>query len=277
MTTKNSPITHYKYLMGLYRNRLVTKKKRGEFYETTEHDICKEHEQKQYKKILKSIKAAKPDINIKNLRVSEKRWQELYYFNPFRIIPCHEATLVGIEAFKLRLKDMHMFTVIEGKHETNNKDFQLDLEKIKRKYRLGLKGYNYIGMIELAYFKNAEHDGGELIAPHFQGIMWGELTRKDKKALNKKFSGGRNQATGFYSRKVYNLAGAVSYMHKLPVYGYKLKKKGSYAHTAEYLKNARLYFLYKQLKDLKFADMFVSGGEGVALRDTIISQLKDKS
>jgi len=167
-----------------------------------------------------------------------------------------------------------MFTFIIGNHETNNSNFNLNLDDIKNDYKHGLKGCHFIGMIELAYFKNIVHDGGELIAPHLQGIMWTNLTRANKENINNIFVGGRNGAIPYYSRKVKNIIGAVSYMHKLPVHGYMLRDKRSYAHTSEYLSLPRQYFLHDKLREIKFANMLVAGGEGVVLRNSILNHLK---
>jgi hypothetical protein len=84
----------------------------------------------------------------------------------------------------------------------------------------GLRGLNYIGMIEFAWFVDRSWRGDELlIAPHFQGVVW-DVSEPRLAAARRCFSGGLDGTVPLLCRRVDDLAGALSYAVKAPCYGY---------------------------------------------------------
>jgi len=222
-------------------------------------------------------------------------WRELQFMNPHRIIPCQEATLRALEAYQIPMRDVSAFTVIDRTLETSNTIFQReaieletsdnnvdrDFDLIKKKFQHGLRGYNYIAVMEFAIFdketyedKNAPENDGWLIAPHLQGLIWkdGGLLKEDIKHLRSMFRvGGRWNAKGFKRDRVYDITGSVSYMHKLPLFAYT----NTYRHTSKPLPQNIGYLMFQRLKHLPFEKLFISGGEGKNIRTVTLNYLKD--
>ncbi len=289
----NINLSNYHRLVKLYKERKFRVKSGTGKIKTTGLALAEKQKDKNDKKLRNAIvKNIKNPVKLLQL-ISENTCADLNYFNPHRVIPCNLAILKAMEAHKIRLKDAYMFTIIEGKHETSNlvfdaKSAAFNLEVIKQDFKDKLDGMNFIAMVEFAYFieqkkhgkiiQKARHtDGGELISPHLQGILWSnELTKKKKIQLNEAFSGGRNEADGFYAEKMHNIIGAVGYMTKLPTTGYKLRdKRETYKHTGTYLQQPRMFCLFNRLRHYDFDDMLVSGGEGNAVKDSILQYLRN--
>jgi hypothetical protein len=227
--------------------------------------------------------------------ISKENWPKLQFMNPHRIIPCQEATLRALEAYKIPLKGVSAFTVIEGSHETSdtvfirdaatlnaseNHTLDIHFEGIKNDFQVGLRGFNYIAVMEFAIFEEEEfrdikrpNDKGWLISPHLQGVIWkdGGITKKDLEDFKPKFSGGRWGATGFDHEPVWDISGSVSYMHKLPLFAYS----NTYRHTSKALTQDTAYIMFDRLKYVDFEKIFISGGEGKNIRSVALNYLKE--
>ncbi len=224
--------------------------------------------------------------------IAKSNWQELMFMNPERIIPCQEATLRALEAYRIPLKGMSAMTVIDRGHEQSSVSFQKEavllkqgnanidasFSWIKKEFQKWLRGFNYIGVIEFAIFRKepfneTDFDDGFLIAPHLQGLIWRDegITSDVVREFNKKkFSGGRFNAVGFKHEPVWDVTGSVSYMHKLPLFAYDF----SYKHTSEGMSQDIAYLMFERLKHVSFEDMFISGGEGQNVRAVVLNYLK---
>ena len=122
--------------------------------------------------------------------------------------------------------DLRMITLINGAWHFGEASWDFDLNRIKRQIRAILAGYNYVVAIEFAPFRNhvMADNTGRIIAPHLQGLIWGETPglRARCAQLVPGLGGAdplhlltiREAAGGF--------AGAVGYMVKPPHHGYRL-------------------------------------------------------
>lgn len=290
----NINLSNYHKLATLYNERKfrVNSGKKGKS-KTTGLALAEKQKAKNITKLRNAIKknAKNPEKLLQY--IAENTCTDLNYFNPHRVIPCSLALLKAMEAHKVRLKDAYMITIIEKKHETSNlifdaRDAAFDLDAIKQNFIEGLDGLNFLATVEFAYFieqkkhgkiiqKVRHTDGGELIAPHMQGILWSDqLTTKKKKQLNEVFSGGRNEADGFYAVKIDNIPGAVGYMTKLPTTGYRIRDiEETYEHTGTYLQQPKMFCLFNRLRRYTFDDMLVSGGDGDAVREIALHYLRN--
>lgn len=224
--------------------------------------------------------------------IAKKNWRELMFMNPWRIVPCQEATLRALEAYRIPLEGMSAFTVIDRALETSSVKFKKEadllrnggdsvdvtFDAIKKKFQDGLRGYNYIGTIEFAiftkeFFNGVDFEDGYLIAPHLQGLIWkdGGLTKEDTKRLNQKsvFSGGRFNAKGVKHDKVWDVTGSASYMHKLPLFSYL----NTYRHTSAGVSQDTVFMMFDRLKHISFEAMFISGGEGQKIKAVVLNYL----
>jgi hypothetical protein len=124
--------------------------------------------------------------------------------------------------------------------------------------------------IEFACLRNhvMANDTGRIIAPHVQGLIWGETPglRARCAQLGAGLAGAdplrllaiREAAGGF--------AGAVGYMVKTPHHGYRLyqDRYGCLHHRGEKLALKRHHRLFTHLLPYDYPDLVLSGGEGVA-------------
>lgn len=226
--------------------------------------------------------------------IAKDNWQELQFMNPYRILPTQEATLRALEAYRIPLKGMSAFTVIDRTLETSNTIFEKEAEAlksegnsvdiyfdvVKKKFQKGLLGYNYIAVIEFAIFEGEKYDdkenpenNGWMIAPHLQGMIWkdGGLTKQDMQHFKEAFAGGRWRARGFKHELVYDITGSVSYMHKLPLFSYEK----TYRHNNTPISQNTAYLTFQRLKNIPFKELFISGGEGQNVKTVTLNYLKE--
>ena len=168
------------------------------------------------------------------------------------------------------LSDMRTLTVIDQRWFTTRKDWDFDLDAIKRRLWAGLRGLNYFGMIEFAWFADRGwHDGERLIAPHFQGVVW-DISEPRLAGARRRFSGGLDGTVPIWCRQVDNLAGALSYAVKAPCYGYSAGRPlpdQPPKRRSRRLSLALHYFFLTQLGltqlgGYSFPDLTVAGGHG---------------
>lgn len=204
--------------------------------------------------------------------LSSRRRYELQYMNPFAALPW----TLGLEKALNPYLDNHaqafMITAIHDQWHTNDCSWSIDPKSIRRDIWHGLRGINYVGMVEFALFQNVAFGHGRLVAPHFQGIAWGEnLDARSTRKSRKFFRGGLNGSNGLWVKKITNKFGALSYAVKLPAYGYRLIKRrsGTFGHSSTRLYLPSHYQLFTHLGQFTLPDLAISGGEGAnVLRST---------
>jgi hypothetical protein len=167
----------------------------------------------------------------------------------------------------LDFSGIHMLTVIHEPWFTSRRAWKFDPEAIKRALWNGLRGLNYWGMIEFAWFCNrsmAEYPGHPLIAPHFQGVVW-DIDDRVLDTARRRFSGGLDGTHPLWCQRVTDLAGALSYAVKAPSYGYSAGRPRPGRTPVRWSRKLTLplhYFFFSQLGELRFSDLTVAGGSG---------------
>ncbi|MCK5778778.1 MAG: hypothetical protein KAH11_08305 [Rhodospirillales bacterium] len=165
-------------------------------------------------------------------------------------------------------EDAGTVTAVHAPWNTNVKECSIDVDGIRRRIWQGLRGFNYIGLIEFAVFDNVREGNGKLLAPHFQGILWNvEITKDDASRAYRTFDGGMDGTHGLWVEKLTNFFGALSYAVKLPAYGYRRIqcRDGSFAHDTCKLYLSTHYRLFEHLRHLSLPQLTVAGGEGAAV------------
>ena len=207
--------------------------------------------------------------------ISHRRALELRYMNPHaRPIWQHYLRKAfgdwGVET----APDVRMITLINDLWHFDERTWDFDLDRMKRQIRSLLAGCNYVVSIEFAYFCNhlLAVGSGQVVAPHVQGLIWGETPglRERCAQLVPGLAGAdplhllaiREAAGGF--------AGAVGYMVKPPYHGYSVWKdmRGRIHHQGKALALKRHHYLFTHLLPYDYPDLFLSGGEGVAVLRT---------
>ena len=112
-----------------------------------------------------------------------------------------------------------------------------------------------------------------MIAPHLQGLIWkdGGLTREEVRHFNTRFLCGRWGTKGFKHDLVYDVMGSAAYMHKLPLFSYSK----TYRHSSKELSQDTAFVMFQRLKNIKFEQLFISGGEGQKVRTVVLNYLED--
>lgn len=276
MSIDNQNTKSPEILWRIHRERILRK------FGVSQYKKSKEVAQKCEKKLLTAIETHGNIKSRKHSKLHKDEWGSLCYMNPYSHIPLVEVLLSTIESYAIPTTSMHMITVIEKNWETNSVKFEFNARKITKELRKGLKGLNYIGLIEFAYFRKKD-----LIAPHFHGLIWGELTKDREDQLNALFSGGRKGAKGFVAKKVYNLVGALAYCTKPLYHGYKMPQSDDedsdtgYQRQTDYITLDKHYILYSHLEKYTYKELCVCGGKnGNSVKKRLfntLNRIKDHS
>ena len=203
-------------------------------------------------------------------RISPRAAGEYSYMNPAaRVRWLQDVFTVFAESADdsaVDFSDMRTLTVIDQRWFTTREQWDFDLDAIKRRLWAGLRGLNYFGMIEFAWFADRSWQGNErLIAPHFQGVVW-DISEPRLAAARRRFTGGLDGTVPLWCRQVDNLAGALSYAIKAPCYGYSAGRPlpdRPPKRRSRRLSLALHYFFLTQLGGYCFPDLAVAGGRGV--------------
>ena len=199
------------------------------------------------------------------LSISLPKKRDLNYMNPWSRSLWVKYLNEAFECVSPIMANPRMITAIHHPWHTDDRSWELDVRRIKRKIWKELRGLSYIGMIEFAYFTNIRQGHGRLITPHFQGILFNEMDRSKSDQVHAGFAGGIFGAVGFYQRKISNFLGALNYSVKQPAYGNEVfqRKDGSFGRYSKKLWLTQHYKLYRHLNHFSFPDLTMSAGEGV--------------
>jgi hypothetical protein len=199
-------------------------------------------------------------------RISPRAAGEYSYMNPAARVLWLRNIFTAFEQSAVDLSDARTLTLIDQRWFTTREHWNFDLDAIKRRLWAGLRGLNYIGMIEFAWFVDRGWRGDELlIAPHFQGVVW-DVSEPRLAAARRRFSGGLDGTVPLWCRRVDDLAGALSYAVKAPCYGYSAgrpRPDRPPKRCSRRLTLAMHYFFFTRLGDYSFPALAVAGGRGV--------------
>ena len=194
--------------------------------------------------------------------------------------------------------DIFTITILDKRWHFGERRWNFAPGKIEYQVRRGLKGLNYLVMIEFEVFGNlryfeplpstgnawqlepggvipphlqwlmSEHrqrDEGRLIAPHIQGLLWGQRPSRRQRA---QFAGGIFDAPGIKLMPLTNFAGAVRYMVKPPYMGQLLQLRPAGRRVRYPWARMPLllhHLLFCNLYDYSYADLTFASGEGSAI------------
>lgn len=125
-------------------------------------------------------------------------------------------------------QDVWAITVLDRNWHFGERLWKFAPGKIEYQVRRAFKGLNYLVMIEFEVFGNVHHldeirdpvvrhrDQGRLIAPHIQGLIWGQPPSRRQRA---QFVGGVFNAPAVRLEKLTYFPGALRYMIKPPYKG----------------------------------------------------------
>lgn len=127
------------------------------------------------------------------------------------------------------LHDLHMITIIDKRWHFGKREWRFAQKRMEYQLRRALKGLNYLVIIEFEVFRNVRHlnklpagsvaaheDHGCVIAPHFQGFIWG---KRPSRRQRRQFAGGLFNAPGVKAIRVEDFLGALRYTGKPPYRG----------------------------------------------------------
>lgn len=156
-------------------------------------------------------------------RFSRENAGNLAYLNPWSDEMWQNYLYRGLVLRGARYRSPVAVTAIHPPWNTNTSSPRFNLAEIRGEVEEAFSGLSYLVMIEFAVFRNVSHGGGRLIAPHIQGLVFGDIDNGRLAKLRKRFGGGMDGAHGLWLEKVTDLAGAVRYLVKPPVCGYSRK------------------------------------------------------
>ena len=173
-----------------------------------------------------------------------------------------------------RRSDIYPTTIIDNDWHFGERQWDFSPGKIQHQVRRAFKGLNYLVMIEFAIFGNVRYhkeinagasrirDQGRLIAPHVQGLIWGERPSREQRA---QFAGGIFGTHGTTLRTLTDFAGAVRYMVKPPYRGELVhpRRGGGYIRYP-WAKMPLLlhHLLFRNLYKFSYPDLTFASGEG---------------
>jgi len=187
----------------------------------------------------------------------------------------HEALLeAGID----QCQDLSTITILDKRWHFGRDHWNFAPGRIEYQVRRGLKGQNYIVVIEFEVFRNVRHhadpapgslaayaDHGITIAPHIQSLVWGgEVSRR----IRANFAGGIFGAPAIKVMKVYDFPGALRYMGKPPCSGRSVfpSKAGGYRRRSWPDMSLTLHhLLLSHLHPFRWPDLTFASGEGSAV------------
>jgi hypothetical protein len=206
-----------------------------------------------------------PPLRRELARIAPRTAGEYSYMNPAARVLWLQDIFTAFDAAAVDLSAARTLTVIDRRWFTTRKRWDFDVAAIKRVLWAGLRGLNYFGMLEFAWFADRTWDGERLIAPHFQGVVW-DITEPVLTGARRRFSDGLDGTYPLWCRQVDDLAGALSYAIKAPCYGYSAgrpRPDQRPLRRSRRLSLAQHYFFFVQLGGYRFPDLAVAGGRGV--------------
>lgn len=229
---------------------------------------------------------------------------ELGYMNPYSRLDWLRAVYTAVSGYTFT-GNLYTLTLLDRRWETSTTDWHFDIPQIRRHLHGALSGFEYFGLIEVAVLdvrtpadvgvavpvtgeafdpetgeilprRSPKTNADRVVAAHFQGLLWGAVSRGQWRELRTRFTGGVFGAQGARRSKVTNLASALSYGVKLPAYGYRhpIAPRGRLGGKARELSSVEHYELVRAFADYRFPDLTVAGGAGKELRAAVVQAAK---
>ncbi len=169
---------------------------------------------------------------------------------------------------------------------TSTQPQKIDIEQFKRKLAARMRGLNYVGMIEPAYYYNAFDATGQKTSPlvswHGHFLVWGisrrRLSRTIKK-LNVKLAAVMPEFAAAHWKQVESgkLGQKICYLAKSPRKEYsvgrytKLKENGEphYKHNSREIRPGTRVKLFHLLRHMYLDRLAMAGGDGVKILQRI--------
>ena len=206
-------------------------------------------------------------------------WNSLGYMQPSGSIYWQCYLNEALQAAGIdQLANLSTITILDKRWHFGERDWNFARGKIEYQVRRALKGLNYLVMIEFEVFRNVRHlaapragslaaheDHGRVIAPHIQGIIWGDGPSRRSRAG---FSGGILNAPAIKIVEVHDFAGALRYMVKPPHRGRSVFRltSGRYCRRPWAKMSLTLHhLLLSNLHQFWYPDLTFAGGEGRAV------------
>jgi hypothetical protein len=219
-------------------------------------------------------------------RYSRVIWNEALCEQLEAHLCCVDSINHNQPVYLVTLVDFHCATAVSGK--------DVDIDEIKRRLRVGLRGLSHIGIIEPAYYVNLQvgvrFQGKRCLFWHMHAVVWGISRKKLRLSLKKQEALGRFVAIaegfrGTHAKKVKqgDLPKVIGYMLKSPGVAYRVSRMDLKQPDGEPLVNGdgevlAKYFqrkaklrkgerinLFHAMKHLTLDQLAVAGGEGCKL------------
>jgi hypothetical protein len=120
----------------------------------------------------------------------------------------------------------------------------------------------YLLLIEIAALTYA---GERLVAPHLQGFVFEDLSRRKKAKIKKHFSGGLAGADPLHVLQVYDFEGACLYNVKPPdrMWACNTDREGGRWRQARRMSGPQHYYLWRNLRWHTYPQLTLAGGVGI--------------
>ncbi len=201
--------------------------------------------------------------------------KNLDYANPF------SAELVQTLIYK-RLAPLHvretlkMVTILHSPWNTTPIDLKIDYASIAAKVRRELTSIHGIFAVEFSYFQNVGFRNSRLVAPHCQGICWGDAIHTVTQRGALRFGGGEFGAIPVVAKDVYDLSGAVRYSFKHPYREYAVyqRRDGRFWHGERELRQKSAFIIWDYARYYGWPDTVFGIGEGAVILNQIAKQTR---
>jgi hypothetical protein len=186
------------------------------------------------------------------------------------------------DATKTTNKRVFFFTLVDVGCARSLDEHKVDLNPIARKLSKGLRGYNFIGVIEPGLYSHIDAEspyGPSCVSWHMHVLLW-KTSRKHAKRLAKRLNKSKKYIPlspgqdGVFQRQVREgeLSQALGYILKPPKSAYRLGRrrestdaKPSFIQYRSKLRPGERLTLYLQMRHLSLPEMWIAGGKGSAL------------
>ncbi len=219
-------------------------------------------------------RGTRQELRTAKQELDARHWHQLALFNPWSRLRYMELLSGALKPGFQGVSALEMITIVDSDWHVGLNSGAIDIPKIKKTVQNRLRGLSGVLQVEFAFFRTARHKNGEpLLAPHVQGLVWGNQTRRERQVTAERFPGGAYGARGVLRKKVYDLKGAIGYMVKPPLYAchlYQLRN-GNFASRGADLTRPQRFKLWQRLHHYNFPSLLFSMGEGAFHADDIRS------
>lgn len=270
------------------------------FFHITGIESC---ERKNYRLIRDAFQEAR---NRKTVSMGDKalikcrKRNSLVAVNPFSRIMWGKALCSEIEKQLCfedstdHMQDSFLVTLVDRSCATTMAGADINIEAIKRKLRIGLRGLSYLAIIEPAYYTNLKVDPSfqheRRLYWHLHAVVWGITKAKMKKVVHQLNKSDRyvpvvSGLKGAHAKAITqgDLPAVVGYMLKSPTNTYRVfqvDRKGTdgellmtpdgeikarFVQKKGELRKGQRISLFHAMKGLYLDRLAIAGGEGVPM------------